>query len=42
MLDNGSKGDDYRKIIIFITDGATSKGIKPDKAFSDTFHDDKI
>jgi Mg-chelatase subunit ChlD len=42
LLDNGSKGADYRKIIVFITDGVTSKGVKPDKTFSDTFHDDKI
>jgi hypothetical protein len=42
LLDNGSRGADYRKIIVFITDGKTSNGIKPDKTFSDTFHDEKI
>lgn len=39
MLQGGSRGAGYGKTIIFITDGKTSIGVAPDKAFSDKFHD---
>ena len=42
LLNRGSRGNDYRKIIIFITDGMTSVGVAPDKAFADSFHNEGI
>lgn len=32
-----NRGADYRKIIVFITDGATSKGMPPDAEFAEKF-----
>jgi hypothetical protein len=39
MLQDNSRGAEYSKTVIFITDGETSVGLAPDKAFSDKFKD---
>jgi hypothetical protein len=42
MLDGASRGSDYEKIIIFMTDGVTSAGVPPDDKFSLKFFKENI
>ena len=42
MLEAASRGSDYEKIIIFMTDGVTSAGVPPDDKFSLGFYKAKV
>jgi len=42
MLNAASRGSDYEKIIVFMTDGVTSAGVPPDDKFSLKFFKDNI
>lgn len=42
MLTTNDRGKDYRKIIVFITDGETSRGMAPDAEFAKKYADAHI
>ena len=42
MLKGSSRGSDYQKIIVFMTDGVTSAGTPPDERFSMKFYKEGV